>query len=450
LAGSLGLTLLGAQGWSQVGSAQTAATTSVAQTEEAQQAIPDAPKPQSPLPDLRSITPGVGTTNDSPVPNNTAAPTPAARPASPTAATIPDRTQAPGVAPASNTGGNGVQTLVEHVNEVNVPFTVKDSKGKLVAGLTQRDVRVYENNVLQNIVRFTTDPHPLSVAIVVDQTLSHDNMERVNDALGALPDAFTQYDEVAVYKFNNGPQMITDFTGAQSARLAQAIDIAKGPGRDTLLAGSLSGPMSQTTVINNQNFDPNTAAQRGHSGIQLNVPKEQHTLNDAILEAAKALSTRPIERRRVIYVISDGKEYGSKAKTKDVIQYLNTNEIEVDGTLVGDSSLPFVGFIDRIHLPLTMHDNILPQYATATGGNFDAEFRIGGIERSFAQIAAEVRNRYTLDYITQEPLIDGKRRNLEVVVVGHGSNKDITVIAKQYYWPSALLARAHAVGAGAQ
>jgi VWFA-related protein len=277
------------------------------------------------------------------------------------------------------------------------------------------------------------------VALVIDQSMTYDNVQRLNISLGALQGAFAPYDEISVFTYNNGPKTVTDFTGAQSARLTQAIEISKGSGREPLLAGDLSGPMSQTTVINNMNFDPNTAAVRGHTGIQLNPPKEVHTLNDAILEAAKALSNQLAGRRRIIYVISDGREYGSTAKFKDVVKYLQTNEIEVDGTLVGDSSLPLVGYLDRFHLPLTMHDNLLPAYANATGGNFDAEFRTGGIEKSFARIVAEVRNRYTLDYVTHEPLIDGKYRTLEVRVINHGN--DLTIIAKKGYWPSALLSR---------
>ena len=61
--------------------------------------------------------------------------------------------------------------------------------------------------------------------------------------------------------------MVTDFTGAQSARLTQAIDRSKGEGRDVPMAGSYSGPLSCTTCINNQNFDPNTAAVRGQTRI---------------------------------------------------------------------------------------------------------------------------------------------------------------------------------------
>ena len=451
LAGSLALGMLGVLAW-QSGQTQTqAGQTIAAQQNLAQQAIPDAPRPQTKLPNLGSIAPGQGTASTSaddgagtPPAVPPAGPTPAAAFASaPATASTPTASGAQAgqnqssayETPAGNSAA--AATLYVPVNDVNVPFTVKDSKQQLVAGLTARDVQVYENGLLQRITRFTTDAVPLSVALVVDQTMTYDNMLRVNDSLGALQSAFTRSDEVEVFTFNNGPKLVTDFTGAQSARLTQAIEISKGSGREPLLAGALSGPLSQTTVINNQNFDPNTASQRGHSGIQLNPPKELHTLNDAILAAAATLVKKPIERRRVIYVISDGKEYGSTAKYKDVVKYLQTNQIEVDGTLVGDSSLPLVGFLDRIHLPLTMRDNILPAYANATGGNFDAEFRTGSIEKSFAKIAEEVRTRYTLDYITHEPLIDGKYRTLEVRVL----RPNLTVIAKKGYWPSAILAR---------
>ena len=72
-------------------------------------------------------------------------------------------------------------------------------------------------------------------------------------------------------------------------------------------------------------------------------------------------------RRRIIYVISDGKEYGSKAKFGDVMKYLQTNQISVWATLVGDSSVPGMGFVDRMHLPLMMRDNILPAVCQRDG-----------------------------------------------------------------------------------
>jgi VWFA-related protein len=196
---------------------------------------------------------------------------------------------------------------------------------------------------------------------------------------------------------------------------------------------NMGGPMAQTNELNGRVFDPNTAPIRNSQAIELKVPKEVHTLNDAILEAAKATAKAGKGRRRVVYVISDGKEYGSQAKMKDVIRYLQTNKISVYGTLVGDSSLPVIGFLDKIHLPLTMRDNALIGYTSETGGNLEAELRQRGIEQSFQKIFEEVRTQYTLGYYTHEPFIDGKYRTLDVRVL----RPNLTVIAKKGYYPTA-------------
>jgi VWFA-related protein len=399
----------------------------------AQQAIPDAPRPQATLPNLNSVAPGQGTTSTS---NGDTQPVEA--PAGPAAAPAvsgpsPSVSQGPAIEAPVGQGEGAITTLLVHVDAKDVAFTVKDSKGKLVPGLTSRDVQVYENGLMQHIDLFTNEALPLSVAIVIDQSMTKDEMTRVNDAMGSLQDAFTQYDEVAVFTYNKGPKMITDFTRGPSARLTQAIERSKGEGREPPMAGSY-GPLGQTTVINDQNVDPNTAAVRGHTSMSLDTPREVHPLNDAILAAATSLSTRPIGRRRVIYVISDGKEFGSEAKTSQVIKYLLTNEIEVDGTLVGDSAVWGLGVIDRIHLPLMMRDNVLPPYAYATGGNIDSDFRTAAIEKSFSKIALEARTRYTVGYVTHEPFLDGKYRKLEVKVL----HPDLTVLAPPGYWPRAM------------
>ncbi len=404
-----------------------------AQDAAQQQAIPDAPKPQG-LP-MSGTRPGMGTTRDlngdaSTAPQETAPGTSLSQ--SPTAPRADE-----GPPPETPEAGQGPKafTLRVQTNFVEVPFTVKDNKGRLVPGLTWRDVRVYENGLRQQMALFTVDPFPLSVALVIDQSLTYDNMTKVNNALGALQGAFTPYDEVAVFTYNNGPRLRTDFTAGQSPRLNFVIDQSKSSGREPL--SIMGGPLAATTNINGQNFDPNTAPVRNHQGIELNPPKEVHTLNDAILAAAIATSKAGKGRRRVVYVISDGKEYGSTAKYKEVVKYLQTNKIQVYATLVGESSLPVVGFLDRIHLPLTMRDNILAAYTAETGGQFDAEFRQKGIETSFAKIAEEVRTQYTIGYYTHQPLIDGKYRSLEVKVL----RPNLQVIAKKGYYPTAVDAR---------
>ncbi len=324
-----------------------------------------------------------------------------------------------GTPPENVDPGQGPEYVIHaRVNFVEVPFTVKDHKGALVPGLTWRDVRVYENNLRQQLTLFTVDPFSLSVALVIDQSMTFDNMAKVNNALAALQGAFTPYDEVSLITYNNGPKTVTQFTGAQSARLTQALENLE----DHRAGGA---DLLQHRPASAEHHDQ----QRTGTAIPIRIriratgpaiwesrmcPGRRNTLNDAILSAGVALSKAAKGRRRIVYVISDGKEYGSTAKFAQVVKYLNTNQIAVFGTLVGDSALPVTGFLDRMHLPLQMRDNILPAYANATGGNFDGEFRQKGIETSFAKIAEEVRTQYTVGYYTHHPFIDGKYRTLEV------------------------------------
>jgi VWFA-related protein len=338
--------------------------------------------------------------------------------------------------PSAGEGVSKTVTLHVNVNFVEVPVTVKDNKGKLVAGLTYRDFKVFENGQRQPLALFTVDPFPLSIAFVIDQSLTSDVMAKVNNSLGAIQGALTPYDEVAIFSYSNGEQNRSGgFTGAQSARVPYVLSMTKASGQEMLVPVN-SGPLAGCGIhVNGACADPNLQPGRSSgsgSGV-ITIPKEIHTLNDAILAAAKELSTRPKGRRRIIYVISDGKEYGSKASYKEVERYLETNSIAVYGTLVGDSARWGEGYMSRIHLPFTMYDNILYKYIAATGGEADSEPSLNGIEKSYQKIAEEARNQYTLGYYTHEPFIDGKRRTIEVRVDRPG----IDVVAKPGYRPNA-------------
>ena len=408
------------------------------QAQQAQPPVPDAPKPRTE--GLSDVAPGIGTTTTS----NGVANTPLAADPDAPGTTLPalSPTEAikenGGSAPDEPAAGTGpAYTFTVRSNFVDVPFTVKDSKGKLVPGLTWRDIQVYEDGARQHMAVFTVDPFPLSVALVIDQSLDFKTMERVNNALGALQGAFTPYDEVAVFTYNHHVKEETAFTGGQSPRLGAVIERSKVVGSDPTFYDAGSGLGSGINLNNGaeHNLTPLGAGQGHTLGNDPQVPREAHTLNDAILEAAKSLTHAGKNRRRVIYVISDGKEYGSVAKTKDVIRYLQTNRISVYATLAGDSSVEGLGFLSHVHLPLTVRDNILPVYAGATGGETYAEFRTKGIADSFGKIAEEVRTQYTVGYYStvKGSALDEKFRTIEVRVL----RPKLDVIAKKGYYPSA-------------
>lgn len=409
----------------------------VAQSQQPQQPaqVPDAPAPQAkvPLTDAASgpIKPGGGAgteTNDATsgnVPQTVQAPPPPKQ-------TLPP----PGPPPAMPSIDQLGPSLVINVTYVVVPVTVKDAKNRLVAGLTWRDFRVYENGNYEPLKEFFVDPFPMSIVFVVDRSLRAGDMDEVNQSLAAIQGALTPYDEIELITYGNGTTNVSGaFTGAQSARVPYLVAMAKSSGTEALNPVN-SGPFDSCGVhVNGNCVDPNLQDGRSTgNGYFMTIPKEVHTLNDAILAAGKELSTRPKERRRMIYVVSDGAEYGSKAKYGDVLKYLETNNIAVYGTLVGDAARWGEGRLSRLHLPFTMYDNLLVKYTLATGGSLDSEHGVNNIEKSYQSLAEEARTQYTLVYASHEPLIDGKFRSIDIRV----DRPNMEVVAKRGYYPSAL------------
>lgn len=411
------------------------------QSPQPQQPVPDAPAPQGPVPlaDAAAgpIRPGGGAGTEST--SNTSDNLPPQQQAAPQPPPAQPSNEVQGPPPVEPKPDELQQTVAQfhiQVNFVQVPVTVKDSHGKQVPGLTWRDFKVYENNNYEPLRFFTVDAFPLSMAYVVDQSLPRDQMAQVNESLGAIQGGLTPYDEIAVFSYGNGAHNQSGgFTGAQSARVPYILSMTKSAGTEQLNAVN-SGPLAGCPITHNGNcVDPNIQPGQsvGNSSF-ITIPKEIHTLNDAILAAAKELSTRPKERRRVIYVVSDGKEYGSKASYREVLRYLQTNNIAVYGTLVGDAARWGMGRLSRFHLPFTMYDNLLVKYTIATGGTLDSENGVNNIEKSYASLAEEARTQYTLGYLSHEPVIDGKFRKIDVRVDRPG----LEVSAKAGYYPSGL------------
>ncbi len=245
-------------------------------------AIPDAPTPQAANPNSlgvlkETVQPGAG---ESAAPSPDAPSTTGSQPALPSSSSVdPDASAAPpGATPSQPetpdippAGQGAASTIIIPVNEVLVPVTIRDKKGAMVPSLDWRKFRVFEDGVRQRIVYFTTDPFPLSVAFVVDQSLPADVMNRVNESLSAVTGAFTPADSVAVFGYNSSPRMITDFTGAQGARLSVAFTEAKAPGRDMGVIAP-GGPMDDGVIIRPEPAARWLGRQRHHAADAQGVP----------------------------------------------------------------------------------------------------------------------------------------------------------------------------------
>jgi VWFA-related protein len=317
-------------------------------------------------------------------------------------------------------------TITVHSNLVLLPVMIKDSDGRRVDGLTPEDFTVKENGKEQKLVFFTSDPYPLSVAIILDLGLPDVAMQKINQTYGSLIGALSPYDEAALYTYSSTVTQVSDFT-SNSNRLASVLNELKtvrgahnGP---PILGGPLgpNGPTVNGMPVNGPPVDP------------VNTPeREAHVLNDAILQAALDLSKRPRDRRKVIFVISDGRELGSKASYRQVLKLLETREIQIKAVVVDEGALPVFKQVEKVHhVFLQGYTDILPKYVSATGGGrIYAELSRNAIEDAYQDVTSDARNQYTLGYAPQATAGSSPYRSIEVIV----HRKALKVYARDGYY----------------
>ena len=383
-----------------------------------QDQIPDAPTPSKSAPSFPASTAPAPKSGDHPLPPAEEEPLPPPPNAGP-------RPMPAAARPANSDSDTRDEfTIKRTVNFVPVPVTVKDSSGRLVFGLLKKDFSVLENGELQHISFFTSDPFPLSVAVVVDVNLPEQTMRKIKETLPALAGAFSDFDEVGVFSYGNTVSRRMDF-GATGDQLVIALKRPEFQGRNDGPPVN-SGPMTggPTPSVNGKPFEPGTP----HVA---NIRRDSSVLNDAILDAATALSKRPQNRRKVIFVISDGMEQGSRASYSDVMKVLLSHEIGVYAIAVDAGAIPGYDTLNKIHIPRFGYGNILGKYVAGTGGEVFAEFNTDSIEQAYSRVTEEARNQYTLGYTTRATA-SNTYRSIEVLV---HRGADLEVHAKAGYYP---------------
>ncbi len=399
-----------------------------AQQEQPKPDIPDAPsasRPPQPFPSTApTAEPDVPTANEEP-PSETNPGKPPPRdvdvktpqPAAPLATTVPPRSQ-------PRTGAEDeLYRIGINVNQVIVPVLVKDDSGRLINGLLPKDFSVYEDGVKQKLNFFTSDPLPLSAAVILDLGMPDTAVQKVNRTFPALEGAFSQFDEVSIYTYSTTVSKAIDFAAAGQSLTAVLNELKTKRGRNSG-PPVLGGPMGpQGPVVNGRPLDPG-------SPTVITPPRESHVMNDAIVKAAMDLSKRDRARRKIIFVISDGREYGSDASYADTLKVLLSHGIQVYGVGVEGSAIPGYNKLAKLHLPGYGYSDILPKYASATGGEIFTEFSREAIQSAYARALGDARNQYTLGYITRLTP-SSAHREIEVRV----ARPDVKVTAREGYYP---------------
>ena len=380
------------------------------------------PPPTEPAPSQPSAIPGESTSTQPQPETPNPPPTPQLTPAR------------PGTRAADQDSRDEIFKLTTNVNFVNVPVTVKDQNGKLVEGLLKKDFAIYEDGERQDIRFFTSDPFPITAAVIIDTGMSDQMLQKVQDTLSALAGAFSQFDDMAIYLYSETVQRISSFSsaGPQIDAALRRVKMKNETDRRTGNRGGVpfaGGPFNtQSPTINGKPVDPNQP-------LQPIARPEPRVLNDAVLMAAQDLATdaqrEPSRRarRRILFIISDGAERGSRTSYADALKVLLTNEVQVYALVVGASAMPVIGRLERIHVPGQGYGNILPKYTSATGGLVVPGLDTKAIEDAYNTATYQARNQYTIGYQTRATLADTYH---EIEVRVHHPN--LVVSAKTGYY----------------
>ena len=406
-------------------SAVLAAMAAAQSQQQPDQSVPDAPSSSRPLPQFPQTPPKAA-----PIPRDEPAPT--SESPAPAGRDIPVESQSgedqpaplvpkPAPLPPKTQAQEDLYRFVTVVTNVVVPVTVQDQNGRLVNGLQAKDFTLLEDNVKQKLNFFSSDPLAISAAVVFDLGMPDITVRKLVKTFPALEGAFSQYDEVGLYTYSTAVRKVSDFgaLGEQFTAVLNSVKTQRGRNNGPPVLG---GPLGSAPSINGHPLDPG-------GPIVLTPAKESHVLNDAVLQAAIDLGKRDRSRRKVIFIISDGRESRSRASYEDVLKVLLTSEIQVYAIATDVAAFPVLRKLEGFHLPRQGFANILPKYASATGGEVFSELSQQDVETAYSRAMGDARNQYTLVYASKATP-GGAKRTIDVLV----ARKGLTVRAKDGFY----------------
>jgi VWFA-related protein len=307
--------------------------------------------------------------------------------------------------------------ITVNANLVVLPVTVKDRGGRLVAGLGKDEFRILEDGVEQKIEVFTNEGFPLSMVILIDNDLKKGDAKEVQDSLDAIVGGMSDLDEAFVCRFDQFFHPGKGFTSDQDQLLVE-LRRTKLDSHPAVMSpgGPFNGPS-----INGHAPDGSPSVPESTRTI-LEGPTK--ALDDAVFGAAELLKTRPRNRRKIIFIVSDGVNGGKKYNT-------NTYDNTVKEVLAHSISVFAVGvgsaFYDR-------RFERLSEYARATGGDVYYAAKKESLQDLYSRVTEEARYEYTLAYVPRDTSRVKDYHDVEVRVKREG----LTILTRNRYYTGGI------------
>ncbi|HEX7773777.1 MAG TPA: VWA domain-containing protein [Pyrinomonadaceae bacterium] len=282
-----------------------------------------------------------------------------------------------GALSVSMLGQSGYKPHANASGGVMVGVVARRESNKTIP-VTSKEVAVYDNGVEQSIRNFTPDPSPARIVLLVDNSLTiRADIDKLEQAAREFAYEIFEGDKLLIVGYDEQAEIVSDWTDD-----AKAIE----------------------------------------ASLKLFRKKGQPHLFDAI-RAVVEEALRPLpSQKRIIVVISDGLDRGSKATFEKTLAELQAENIMVYAVQAVDRTR---GAIRR---DVPKPKVVINKLAEGTGGQI---FSIDEPQLAAKAICDELRqNRYLLSYVPSSAPFGQPRR---LLVVG---NEGITVRAKSMQQPN--------------
>jgi Ca-activated chloride channel family protein len=273
------------------------------------------------------------------------------------------------------------------VNMVNVPITVRQPEGGFIKGLPQSAFHIYEDGKPQDILFFAQEGLPTHIALVLD------NSGSVSSEWGAIKYATKRFvehlkpeDQFSIVSFN-------------------------------------------TKILLKMDWGRNI--EKVESVLASIYCKDNTKVWDAVWTVCEDLF-KNVEGKKAMIIMSDGMDNDSYYSLKDAVEIAVRSEVAIYIVSKTEALRQLMAY-EKYDIPqqeLANANVALQNLAYETGGRVLYPNNFGQLDNIYAQVDEELRNQYTIGYISKNTAKDGTYRDIKVRV----DIQNATITARPGYY----------------
>ncbi|HLJ51054.1 MAG TPA: VWA domain-containing protein [Bryobacteraceae bacterium] len=291
-------------------------------------------------------------------------------------------------------------TIEVPVRLVIAPTAVTNLSGRFLNGLRERDFNLLDNGLPQTVAIDDVAHRRISLVIVVQNNKAGQSVRDRIRTIGSIVDALIMGEsgEAAIMTFSDKPRTVLPFTsdGEKIRRALRRLDYLNG--KTQVAEGALAG--------------------------------------------IEMLKDRPVNRRRVLLLISEARDGGSGPKLREVVREAELHNITIYSLNIrhfSDSESAGNGMTASIDLKARISDlysgvknaisgNPLAVLTEYTGGHQYSFHQQHALEEALTNMGEELHGEYLLSYTPDHPTLGYHSIHVEV------SKRDALVRSRPGYW----------------